>query len=394
MAPSNQQSLRIWLLVIVAALMFLVLLQRLPSRQVDSQKGEAPIILAIGAQDLELHILPIGAVVQRLIVRDKLGAKRDVALGFDLDDLAPYQNGTSPYFGAVVGRVANRVKNAAFQLDGKTYHLTANDGNNSLHGGKKGWSMHTWSAKQLSKTSAKLTLVSPDGDEGYPGQVTASVTYTLVQGRDSTDVRMLFEAATTAPTPINMAQHCYFNLGGVHEPSDVLDHRIQINSSYYTPVDSETIPTGEVEPVKGTPFDFREEHAIGERIAQITRPGPGGYDTNMVLWGFDGPDAALHTHNCVSAIEVQQAASVHDPESGIQLDILTNSPGLQFYSGNFLDGSIAGKGGVRYPQHGAFALETQVFPNSINTPSFPQCVLRPGGKYEHKAIWRFRKKID
>lgn len=383
---------RVILLCVFGGLAIPLFLRRWPARSaLIGESVEAPVhILSHNGPGLpiSLQILPIGAVVQKLVLPDKQGNPRDVALGFD--DAAPYLDGTSPYFGATVGRVANRIRGAAFQLDGKQYHVSANDGNNSLHGGTTGWSRHVWTPVASDAQSVTLQLVSPDGDEGYPGEVTAKVTYTLAAGpKGATDVKILFEAVTTAPTPINMAQHCYFNLGGTEAPSTVLDHRLTINASFYTPVDVQVIPTGEVKAVAGTPLDFREEHSFGERIAQMTDPPPGGYDTNFVLWSFDGPTAARQTQDCVVFDKPQSAVSIWNPATGIALDVLTNAPGLQCYSGNYLDGSIKGKGGVAYPRHGAFALETQVFPNSINTPGFPQCVLRPGGQYRHQAVWRF-----
>ncbi|KAK9811514.1 hypothetical protein WJX72_005126 [[Myrmecia] bisecta] len=367
-------------LLAFAALLFL--------NAVAGAKEEAYVLK--NKQGLEAHILPVGAVVQKLLLPDRHGNLDDVILGFATEE--PYKDGTSPYFGATIGRVANRIKGAMFELDGDIYHVDSNEGDNCLHGGKDGWSRQAWqmeAADTAEGPGARLTYVSKDGEEGFPGTVSASVMYTL---RDDNDLVIQFAAVSDKPTPINMAQHTYFNLDGHKSHHSINGHFLFVNASHYTPVDDEMIPTGEVLPVEDTVFSFNPARRIGERIRHVPGAPPGGYDINYVLFGMDGPTAKARTNNCVIFDKPQPAASIWSPKSGRTLDVLTNSPGLQFYSGNFLNGSIVGKDGYPYPQHGGFALETQVFPNSINEPAFPQCILRPAQQYRHTVIWRFSTK--
>lgn len=239
---------------------------------------------------VEVHIIRTGACIQRLIVPDRSGHAADIVLGFDQEQ--PYKDGTSPYFGAVVGRVANRIANATFDLDGKRYELAANNGPNCLHGGVVGFSRREWAVAEQGKTAdgsefVKLTYTSPDGEEGFPGEVSASVTYSL--SSDAATLRVDMSATTTAATPLNLAQHSYFNLGG-HDSGDILGHELTLLGDHYTPVNDVQIPTGDIVPVAATPMDFTTPHLVGARIEEVPGPGPGGYDHNYVLFGL-GPDA-------------------------------------------------------------------------------------------------------
>ncbi|KAK9789392.1 hypothetical protein WJX73_000061 [Symbiochloris irregularis] len=316
---------------------------------------------------VELHVIQTGAIVQKLIVPDAEGRMGDIVAGFN--DLAHYDNNTySPYFGAVIGRVANRIGDATFVLDGKRYHIPANDHQNALHGGKSGWSVKTWNMTEVDSDEGQavlLTYISPNGDEGFPGEVHATVKYTLTE---SNEVLIDFEATSDAPTPINMAQHSYFNLDVPGTNKTILDHDVFINGSYVTPVNELLIPTGGFEAVDGTPYSFEVVDSIGSRLFEIDSD-PVGYDVNYVL--------------------PELAATVSSPASGRVMDLLTQAPGMQFYTGNQLNGSVIGKNYQAYPQYGMFVMETQDFPNFVNEPSFPACVLRPGGVYKYRTVWQF-----
>jgi aldose 1-epimerase len=320
-----------------------------------------------------VSILTLGAIVQSVNVPDRSGHLGDVVLGFDSLDgyLKP-----NPFFGAVVGRYGNRIGGATFTLDGKTYTLAKNNGPNTLHGGVKGFDKYVWSAKEVSSPdgpSIALTHVSPDGDEGFPGTLTATVTYTWT---DKNMLRIHYHATTDKPTVINLTNHSYFNLAGEGNGT-ILDEQLQIVADRFTPVDKTLIPTGELKAVAGTPFDFLKPTAIGARIgaddAQIQAGG--GYDHNFVLNGKAG---TLHP-----------AAYVYAPASGRTLEVATTEPGVQFYTGNFLDGTIHGKGGKVYPKRAALCLETQHFPDSPNKPTFPSVVLRPGHAYDTTTTFTF-----
>jgi aldose 1-epimerase len=272
--------------------------------------------------------------------------------------------------------VGNRIKDGQFTLDGKTYTLAKNNGPNHLHGGIKGWDKLVWQADPFNDATGSgvlLTLVSPDGDEGYPGTVTAHVKYTLT---GNNELIVDYHATSDAPTVINLTQHSYFNLGGAQTP-DILGHELTLNADRYTPVDATLIPTGELAPVEGTPFDFRAPTAIGARIdadhPQIAH-GP-GYDHNWVLNR--------------SGEGLQSAVTVYEPVTGRVMEIRTTEPGIQFYAGNFLDGTLRGKGGRVYPRRSGFCLETQHFPDSPNQPTFPSVVLRPGGEYKSQTVFAF-----
>jgi aldose 1-epimerase len=289
-------------------------------------------------------------------------------LGFDRLD--PYV-GKNPYFGALIGRVGNRIAHGTFELDGKTYHLSKNDGGEkTLHGGKIGWDRRVWKATPMKgndHVGLQLDYVSPDGEEGFPGTVTARVVYSM---NERNELRIDYSATTDKPTPINLTNHSYFNLRGAGN-GDVLAHELQLLASQYTPVDAKLIPTGKIATVEGTPMDFRTPHAIGARIGQVD----GGYDHNYVL------DRPKNT-------ELSQAARAVDPESGRTMEVHTTQPGIQFYSGNFLNGSIAGLGG-KYIKHAGFCLETQHFPDSVHQPNFPSTILRPGEQYQHTTVYAF-----
>jgi aldose 1-epimerase len=317
-------------------------------------------------------VLTYGALLKELHVPDRDGKLGDVVLGFD--GLKGYLAG-HPYFGATVGRVANRVAMGKFSLDGKDYSLAVNNGPNSLHGGLKGFDKVVWKAgpgASKDGPSLKLTYVSPDGEEGYPGKLTVDVTYTLT---DKDELRIDYSAVTDKATPVNLTNHSYFNLAGPAS-GDVLNHVLEIEADSYTPTNDALIPTGKIEPVKGTPYDFTEPTKIGARLNELKGPPP-GYDVNYVL-----RDGKRKGGPAV-------AARVSEPKTGRILEVRTTEPGLQFYTGNFLDGTLKGKGGVVYKQHQAFCLEAQHFPDAVNQPKFPSIILAPGKTYAQTTIYAF-----
>ncbi|MFS8497186.1 MAG: aldose epimerase family protein, partial [Micromonosporaceae bacterium] len=326
--------------------------------------------------DLRVRILTYGGILQSVEVPDRRGEHANVTLGFDT--LTDYVE-RNPYFGCITGRYANRIAGGRFRLDGTTYQLPQNDGPNSLHGGEVGFDKHVWQATPFTTrhtVGLRLTHTSPDGDQGYPGTLEVEVTYTLT--RDG--IRMDYRATTDRPTVVNLTNHAYFNLAGEGSGS-IDDHLLQINADHYTPVDGTLIPTGEIAPVRGTPMDFRRPTAIGERNRDGTFEqlvAGRGYDHNWVLNRRD------HTYT-----ELEEAARVVEPGSGRVLTIHTTEPGIQFYSGNFLDGTLVGTSGRLYRQGDGFALETQHFPDSPNQPDFPSTVLRPGEVYETTTIYQF-----
>ena len=315
-------------------------------------------------------VMELGAAILTLDVPDRHGAMGDVVLGFDA--LAPYLT-HSPYFGAVVGRFANRIAGGRFVLDGHTHQLACNNGRNALHGGTIGFDKRLWRGAPIATADGpgvRFTLTSPDGEEGYPGTVATSVTYVWTEDR-----RLIVDygATSDAPTPFNVSQHSYWNLAGAG--TCVLDHLLRIEADRYLPVDETLIPTGELAPVTGTPFDFRVAKPIGRDIetadAQLRHGG--GYDHNLVLNG-----AGLHV-----------VAELSDPASGRRMTLATDQPGLQLYSGNFLDGTIIGKEGTLYPHRSAVVLETQHFPDSPNQPHFPDAILRPERPFASRTIFAF-----
>jgi aldose 1-epimerase len=334
--------------------------------------------------DMTVRVLTYGGVIQTLEVPDAHGDVENVVLGFA--DLAGYveNNNPGPYFGALIGRYGNRIAGGTFELDGETHQLPLNNGPNTLHGGPEGFDTNVWEATYVSDddvAALQLELVSPDGDQGFPGTLTTTVTYTV-----DADSRLAvhYEATTDATTVVNLTQHTYWNLAGEGSGS-IYDHELQIDASGYTPVDETLIPTGEVAPVEGTPFDFREPTAIGERIRENDQQllyGQ-GYDHNWALDRED--DGAREGSDSEDALE--EAAVLHDPDSGRTLTITTTEPGLQFYSGNFLDGTLVGTGGSIYRQGDGLALETQHFPDSPNQPGFPSTTLLPGEVYDSTTVF-------
>jgi aldose 1-epimerase len=322
---------------------------------------------------MEVRAITYGAVIQAIRVPDRAGRLDDIALGYD--SMQGYLT-ASPYFGAVVGRYANRIARGRFALEGRSYRLAINNAPNHLHGGLKGYDKVLWEAQAFQRgdtVGVTFQHTSPDGDEGYPGTLRVSVSYSL---KPSNELVVEYRAIADRATPVNLSQHSYFNLAGEGR-GDILGHVLEINADRYTPVDSTLIPTGALASVAGTPFDFRSPTAIGARIDQ---PDPQlkygkGYDHNFVLNRTGG--ALVH------------AVHVLEPETGRTLDIATTEPGLQFYSGNFLDGTITGKGGHRYRHRSALVLETQHFPDSPNQPSFPSTILRSGQEYRSKTVFTF-----
>lgn len=329
---------------------------------------EVKIYTLTNQRGMEARIISLGGIVVSLKAPDRAGKMADIVLGFD--SLEGYVANPA-YFGTLVGRYANRIGHAKFTLDGKEYKLAANDGANTLHGGIKGFSKLVWTGRELADGGLELTYVSKDGEEGYPGTLTAVVTYHLTEGNE---LKIEYQATTDKNTVVNLTNHSYFNLKGEGN-GDIMDHRLMLNAPSFTPVDAGLIPTGEIKPVDGTPFDFRKATAIGARIdakdEQIQRGK--GYDHNWVLAG--------------SGMRV--AARVEESTTGRVLEVLTDQPGVQFYTGNFLDGSIKGKGGKAYGRRTALCLETQHFPDSPNQPKFPPVVLKPGQKYQTTTVFRF-----
>ena len=323
------------------------------------------------AHGVKAKILTYGAILAELRVPDKSGKMGDVVLGFD--NLAQYVK-NPPYFGATVGRVANRIAKGRFALDGKTYKLAVNNGPNSLHGGVKGFDKRVWKATPepaANGAAVRFTYLSKDGEEGYPGNLSVHVVYTLLND----NALMIDYAATTdKATPVNLTNHSYFNLAGT---GDVMDYELMLNADRYTPSDDTLIPTGAIKPVKGTPLDFTKSHKIGDNILDLGGD-PNGYDHNYVL--------------NASARNGAPAAVVYDPSSGRVLKMYTTEPGVQFYTANFLDGTLTGKGGATYDIHTAFCLEAQHYPDSINHPQFPSVVLRPGQTYHQRTIYAFYTK--
>lgn len=326
------------------------------------------------ANDAVVKIINYGATIVSVVVPDKNGNMGDVVLGFD--NLKDYEE-KSPYFGCVVGRYGNRIKEGKITLEGKEYTFAINNGPNHLHGGLKGFDKQVWEAEEFENEDGvglKLFYLSADGEEGYPGNLTVKVTYTLT---NINELKIDYEATTDKITVLNLTNHTYFNLKDAGK-SDILSHKIKINTDGFTPTDENLIPTGEIMPVEGTPMDFREFHTIGERIDddfEALNYG-GGYDHNYVL---DAEDKG----------EMKLAVEVVEPETGRTLKTYTEEPGVQFYAGNFLDGSFSGKGGAVIEKRHGFCLETQHFPDSPNNPQFPTTELKPGEKYTSTTIYEF-----
>jgi aldose 1-epimerase len=337
-------------------------------------EGTVEIYKLTNARGVEARVMTYGATLVSLTAPDRAGRFKNIVLGFD--SLEPYLAAGMPYYGATVGRYANRIAKARFTLDGKAYQLAANDGPNTLHGGRRGFDKRIWKAEELPASrggGVRMTLVSAADEEGYPGEVTAQVVYRL---DDHNNLEIEYHATATAPTPINLANHAYFNLTG--DPTvPVLDHVVTINADRFTPVDATLIPTGELLPVAGTPFDFRTQQVVGARIGddnEQLRRGR-GYDHNWVL-NKTGTGMSL-------------AAVVTEPKSGRSLEVRTTQPGVQFYTGNFMDGKPSGVGSV-YAHRTGLCFETQHFPDSPNQPAFPSTIVRPGQVYMQKTILALR----
>jgi aldose 1-epimerase len=344
--------------------------------QMDVQKqgfGQLPdgqnveLYVLTNAAGIKARVMTYGATLVSLEVPDREGNFADITLG--CDSLEGYLS-ASPYFGATVGRYANRIAKGKFTLDGVEYTLAQNNGENHLHGGIQGFDKVIWDAEPVRMEEAvgvKFVYLSKDGEEGYPGNLTCTVTYLLT---DNDELRISYEAETDKPTPVNLTHHSYFNLQG-QGSGDILDHELMLNADKYTPVDEGLIPTGEIRSVADSPMDFTTPHTIGERIDQVE----GGYDHNFVL--RDGGGTLI------------LAARVYEPRSGRVMEVHTTEPGIQFYSGNFLDGSITGKSGKVYHKHYGFCLEPQHFPDSPNKPNFPSTIIRPGDRYMSLTVFKF-----
>jgi aldose 1-epimerase len=326
------------------------------------------------ASGMTVQIINYGATITSILVPDRTGQFDDVVLGYD--SLQGYVSGTA-YFGAVVGRYGNRIGKGRFQLDGKEYQLATNDGDNHLHGGKAGFNKVLWETKSFDgsspEPSLQLQYVSPDGEEGYPGTLTLKVTYTLTAGNE---LRINYEGTTDKPTILNPTQHSYFNLSGSLY-NTILGHLLMIEAEAFTPVDKGLIPTGQIAAVAGTPMDFRTATVIGARINDSYQQlvFGRGYDHNWVLKAPAGT--------------IRKAADLYEPISGRAMEVFTDQPGVQFYTGNFLDGKTAGKNGIYYQHRTGLCLETQAFPDSPNKPQFPSTTLRPGQVYRQTTIYKF-----
>ena len=341
-----------------------------------SRQQEPELYTLRNASGMEVGITNLGGRIVSVLVPDRDGVLRDVVLGFDdLKDYFPERNETD--FGASIGRYANRIKDGKITIDGKEYQLPRNNYGHCLHGGTRGWQYQFYNVVEVSENSIKLERISPDGDQNFPGNVTANVTFTLT---DDNAIDIRYEAVTDAPTVINMTNHSYFNLSGDPANHKITDDILQINASAYTPVDDTFMTTGEIAPVEGTPFDFREPKQIGLDIDadnEQIRNGH-GYDHNWVL-DTAGDDTVA-------------AAELYCPATGIDLKVYTDEPGIQVYAGNFLDGSVSGKGGVVYNHRAAICLETQHYPDTPNKPEWPSAVLRPGETYTSHCVFAFSVK--
>jgi aldose 1-epimerase len=338
-----------------------------------TSSGEAvDLYVLTNAKGMKAKVMTYGALLTELHVPDRDGKLDDVVLGFD--DLKGYL-GDHPYFGATIGRVGNRIAKGKFTLDGKEYTLATNNGPNALHGGKKGFDKVLWKAlvPDAEQPAVVFSYTSPDGEEGYPGELKVKVTYSL---KPDNELSIQYEAMTNKATPVNLTNHSYFNLAGGKSGTTILDHEMQLWADKYTPVDETLIPTGELRAVAGTPFDFIKPHKIGERIKE-TKGDPVGYDHNFVLAKeIDGK-------------KVDWSARAVEKKTGRVMEMYTTEPGVQFYTSNFLSGKLKGKGGVAYPQYGGFCLEAQHFPDSVNQPKFPSVILKPDATYRQTTSYKF-----
>jgi aldose 1-epimerase len=322
------------------------------------------------ASGMQVKLINYGGTITNIIVPDSSGTMGDVVLGFDSMD--GYLKKENPYFGCITGRYANRIAKGKFTLDGKSYQLPINNNGNTLHGGINAFNKQFWSAEILpGDSSVKFSYVSKDGEEGFPGNCTVDVTYSLSQNNE---LKIDYKATTDKATPVNITNHSYFNLSAGKD-STILSHEIFINADKYVAVNNDLIPTSELPEVKGTAMDFTVPSAIGTDLAKVA----GGYDHTYVL-------------NKKNTGEPELAVSVHDPASGRYMEVFTTEPGVQFYSGNFLDGTLTGKKGMKYVKHAGLALEAQHFPDSPNQPSFPNTILRPGETFSQTTIYKFSVK--
>lgn len=342
----------------------------------QTEEGPAQLFTLKNSNGMKVEITNYGGIITRLFVPGRNGTLDDVVLGFD--SLAGYQ-GEHPYFGAIIGRYGNRIAKGKFSIDGKVYTLAINNDPNALHGGPSGFHKHLWKVSEIKGdgyVGLELSRVSKDMEEGYPGNLNVTVRYLL---NNRNELLIEYEATTDQPTVVNLTNHSYFNLKGAGK-GDILDHELMIAADKFTPVDKTLIPTGELRPVEGSPFDFRTPTAIGARVNaddEQIRFG-GGYDHNFVL---NRQGTGLHL-----------AATVYEPSTGRFMEVLTEEPGIQFYCGNFLNGSNVGKGGVKYDYRTGFCLETQHFPDSPNRKDFPSTLLKPDEKYRTSTIYRFSVK--
>ena len=340
----------------------------------DGQKVEQYTLK--NSSGLQVDIITYGGRITSLKTPDKNGAFENVVLGFD--NLAQYEK-DNPFFGALIGRYGNRIGGAKFSLNDKPYQLAKNDGDNNLHGGVKGFDKKVWEAKTEERpttASLVLTYISPDGEEGFPGTLTTTVTYTLY---NDSSLEVLYEATTDKTTVVNLTQHAYFNLSGDFS-NTILDHELEILADYYLPVDKGLIPTGQLEPVEGTPFDFRTPKVIGQDIAKENTQLQlgGGFDH---CWVLNDQQAGF-----------RKVAAAYHPGSGRYLEVFTDEPGIQFYSGNFLDGTLPASNGGTYPKRSGLCLETQHYPDSPNQSQFPSVTLEPGEKYNSKTTFQLSTK--
>jgi aldose 1-epimerase len=371
---------KIWLSLVLAAMVVYVggcmeagkmSIKTEPFGQTPDEQA-VDLVTMTNPNGIEARIMTFGGIIVSLKTPDRNGKLADIVLGFD--DLSGYTK-EHPYFGAIIGRYGNRIGAGKFTLNGVEYKLAVNNGPNHLHGGIKGFDKVVWKIEDAKTTGneaiLRLGYLSKDGEEGYPGDLKCTVTYTLTADNK---LKMRYEARTDKPTVLNLTNHSYWNLAG-QGTGDVLGHELVLNADRYTPVDEGLIPTGELKSVKDTPMDFTKPKAIGSRIKQVDI---GGYDHNFVLNGQTG--------------QMKLCAKVYEPKSGRTMEIRTTEPGVQFYTGNFLDGALTGKDGKVYQKHYAFCLETQHFPDSPNKPDFPSVVLRPGEKYDITTVHKFSAK--
>jgi aldose 1-epimerase len=341
----------------------------------NSYGEETELFTLTNRNGVRVRIMTHGATILSIETPDRGGNLADIVLGFDT--AAEYGPG-SPYFGAAIGRFGNRIAHGKFSLDGKDYQLALNgDGIHALHGGDRGFDKRIWTAEVLEDQNAvKMTYFSPDGEEGYPGNLTASVTYTLT---DNNELKLDYSAVTDQATPVNLTNHSYFNLAG-HDSGSTANQLMTIHADRFVVTDGTGEPTGELRPVEDTPMDFRTPHAIGERIdadyAPLNQLLSPGYDFTYCISGSSEDSLVL-------------CARTEDPASGRVMETFTTEPGVQFYAGNFLDGTNKGKGGVLYPHRGGFCLETQHYPDGPNRPEFPDTILRPGETYTSQTVYKF-----